>query len=270
MPLELERALRELEPDWPRTPDLAVAVQARIAADPAAGRPADGLGARLRRRTVAGARVLRPHPALATALGALLVFAVVMVASPSARSTVLRWLGLKSVEVRHAPPRATPPPVRRGSELGLGTPVTLAAARRAAGFPVPVPARLGPPAVVYLARVPGTGPRVSLLYAPGGGIPRSRISGVGLLITAFRGDPFPLIQKTIYGARAQRLTVAGSPALWLGRAHGFAYATPGGGGFEPQRLADRTLLVERSGVLLRIEGRITRAHAVAIARDALG
>jgi hypothetical protein len=145
----------------------------------------------------------------------------------------------------------------------------LAAARRAAGFPVPVPTSLGPPAVVYLARVPGTGPRVSLVYAPGQGIPRSRISGVGLLVTAFRGDPFPLIQKTVIGAHAERLTIAGSPALWLPRAHGFAYATPGGGGFEPQRLADRTLLVARGGVLLRIEGRITRARAISLARDAL-
>jgi hypothetical protein len=250
MPLELERALRELEPDWPPTPDLAVAVRARIAT------PAP--------------RVRRPWvPALAAALGALLVFGVVMAASPSARSTVLRWLGLKSVEVRHAPPSATPPPVRRGAELGLGRAVRLAAARRAAGFPVPVPTALGPPAVVYLADVPGTGPRVSLVYAPQQGIPRSRISGVGLLVTAFRGDPFPLIQKTISGTRAERLTIAGSSALWLPHAHGFAYATPGGGGFEPQRLADRTLLVERGGVLLRIEGGISRARAIAIARDAL-
>jgi hypothetical protein len=278
MPLELERALRELEPDWPPTPDLAVAVRTRIAAEPAAGGDARRgrarrAGARLTRRGPGtpglGARLLRPHPALAAAAVALLVVAGVLAASPSARSTVLRWLGLKSVEVRHAPPGATPPPVRRGSELGLGPPVTLAAAQRAAGFRVPVPATLGPPAVVYLARVPGTGPRVSLVYAPGRGIPRSRISGVGLLITAFRGDPFPLIQKTISGTRAERLTIAGSPALWLPHAHGFAYATPGGGGFEPQRLADRTLLVERGGVLLRIEGRITRARAIAIARAAL-
>jgi hypothetical protein len=267
MPLELEGALRELEPDWPPTPDLAVAVRARIAADPAAGRRPGG---RLARRSLGAAGVgARLHPALAAAAVALLVVAGVLAASPSARSTVLRWLGLKGVEVRQAPPTATPPPVRRGAELGLGTPVRLAAARRAAGFPVPVPSTLGPPAVVYLADVPGTGPRVSLVYAPQQGIPRSRVSGVGLLVTAFRGDPFPLIQKTVIGAHAERLTIAGSPALWLPRAHGFAYATPGGGGFEPQRLADRTLLVARGGVLLRIEGRISRGRAIAIARSAL-
>src|SRR4051812_44853904 len=175
MPLELERALRELEPDWPPTPDLALAVRARIAA------PAP----RVRRLWA---------PALAAALGALLVFAVVMAASPSARSTVLRWLGLQGVEVRHAPPAATPPRVRRGADLGLGTSVTLATARRAAGFPVPVPSTLGRPAAVYLSRAPV--PRVSLVYAPGPGIPRSRISGAGLLLMALRGDPFPLIQKT--------------------------------------------------------------------------
>jgi hypothetical protein len=274
MPLDVERALLELEPDWPPTPDLAVAVRARIAGQGAAPgrrqphvlRPA-GAGTISPWR----ARLHLPHPALATALAVLLAFAVVMAASPSARSTVLRWLGLEGVQIRRAPPAATPPPVRRGAALGLGSPVTLAQARRAAGFPLPVPATQGPPDAIYLARPPDAGgPRISLIYGPRPGIPRSRISGVGLLITAMRANPFPYIQKTLGGgARVQRLTVAGAPALWLQNAHGFAYATPGGGGgFEPQRLADRTLLVARGGVLLRIEGRITRARAIAIARSA--
>jgi hypothetical protein len=246
MPPELERALRELEPDWPPTPDLAAAVRARIARAPA------------RRR-------LRLHPAwVAAAVGLLIVAGVA--ATPSARSSVLRWLGLEhEVKVRRAPPGATPPPARRGAQLGLGAPVTLAQARRAVGFAIPVPATLGPPEAVYLADG-----RVSLVYRPRAGIPRSRISGAGLLVMAVRGSAVPLIQKTVgAGTRVEHLTVAGAPALWLDHAHGFAYATPGGGGtFEPQRLADRTLLVDHFGVLLRVEGRISRARAVAIAQSA--
>jgi hypothetical protein len=248
MPPDLELALRELEPDWPPTPDLAASVRARLAG-PAPAR-----------------RLAVPRAAWVAALLALLVAAGVLSASRSARSSVLRWLGLQGVEVRRAPPGATPAPVRRGAALDLGHPVTIARAQKA--VPLRLPAALGPPDAIYL----DGGPRVSLVYRPQAGIPRSRASGVGLLVMAFRARvPDAFLQKTIgAGARVQHLTIAGSPALWLDHYHGFAYETPGHGfGFEQPRLADRTLLVERGGVLLRIEGRISEARAIRIARSAL-
>ena len=77
----------------------------------------------------------------------------------------------------------------------------------------------------------------------------------------------PFIEKTIgMGARLERLRVGGAPAYWITGAHGFAYERDGGGGFEEQRLAGNTLLVERAdGLLLRVEGRVDRERAVAIA-----
>ena len=264
MPPDLERALRELEPPWPPTPDIAAVVRARIAEPPPRGRlrvprtATPGLGRRL----------APPRAAWVAVLLVLLAAAGVLAASPSARSAVLRWFGLKGVEVRHAPPKATPPPVRRGAGLQLGTPVTLAQARRKAGFALPVPRSLPSPDAVYIE----TGPpatRVSMIYRPQAGVPRSRATGVGLLVTAFGSGVRPFLEKTLgAGARLERLTIAGARALWITRSHGFAYGTAGGDiEFEPQRLADRTLLVEHGRVLLRIEGRISRARAVAIARS---
>jgi hypothetical protein len=160
--------------------------------------------------------------------------------------------------------------VRRGAALQLGAPTTLAQARRKAGFPLPVPHALPPPDAVYIAPGPPA-TRVSLVYRPQAGVPRSRATGVGLLVTAFGSGVRPFLEKTLgAGARLERLTIAGARALWITRSHGFAYGTAGGDiAFEPQRLADRTLLVEHGRVLLRIEGRISRAQAVAIARSAL-
>ena len=78
----------------------------------------------------------------------------------------------------------------------------------------------------------------------------------------------PFIEKTLgQGTRLERLRVEGDPAFFITGAHGFAYEGEGGVRFEDQRLAGNTLLVERAdGLLLRIEGDLTRDRAVAIAR----
>jgi hypothetical protein len=80
-----------------------------------------------------------------------------------------------------------------------------------------------------------------------------------------------VIEKTVGAAtRFERLEVGGDPAYFFsGREHGFAYVpSKGQVSFEDQRLAGNTLLVERrDGVLLRIEGRLSREGAVAIAES---
>jgi hypothetical protein len=244
----LERHLRELEPAWPPTPDLAAAVEARLASAPA-----------LRRRP----RLLRaPAWGLVAGLAALLI-AVVM-AVPPARSAVLDLLGFGSVRIVREEPR----PSRFASGLGLGEPVTLDQARRR--FPVLVPAAVGEPDAVYLTEEPSV--RIDLVYRGRPGLPVSGTTGAGLLVTEFHAVAEPLIEKTV-GARSrvERLTVGGDPAFWIsGADHGFAYIQEGStGAFEPQRLAGNTLLVERAdGVLLRVEGDVSREAAVRIAESA--
>jgi hypothetical protein len=242
---ELELELRELRIEWPETPDVAGAVAGRLAA------PAP------RRR-----RLHRPAWQLAVACSALLI-AVVM-AVPPARSAVLDLLGFGSVRIVREEPR----PSRFGQELQLGTAVTLAQARDR--FPLLVPEAVGEPDAVYLTEQPSV--RVDLVYRARPGLPASSNTGAGLLVTQFHASAEGLVEKTIgSGSSVERLTVGGDPAFFItGADHGFAYLPEGGtGGFEPQRLAGDTLLVERSdGVLLRVEGDLDRDEAVRIAESA--
>jgi hypothetical protein len=233
---ELESALRDLKVDWPATPDLATVVATRIAAEPRGDS---------RRRPAPRAASWRAR--LAYVAAALVIVAGgTLAASPEARSTVLRWLGLKSVEIRREPLR---PGV--GRELDLGTPIALPRGTR-------VPSALGAPDAVYDTPLPDGTHAVSLVYA---GPPK-------VLVQTFRASATPFIQKSVGSADdVERLEVDGARAYWLTGAHGFAYQSANGVGFEDQRLSDRVLLVERDGLLLRVEGAISRDRAVEIARS---
>jgi hypothetical protein len=227
---ELEIALRELDVEWPATPDIATAVTARLAQPP-------------QRRWVSWRARLAYIAAAVVLLGG-----GTLAASPEARSTVLRWLGLKSVEIKREEPRPTV-----GRELDLGPPIALPRGTR-------VPAALGRPDSVYRTRLPDGSTVASLVYR---GPPL-------VLVQTFRARATPFIEKTIGGGDTdvERVTIDGALAYWITGAHGFAYETPDGGvGYEDQRLADRTLLVERDGLLIRVEGAIAKERAVEIARS---
>jgi hypothetical protein len=249
---DLHAELSALRIEWPETPDLTEAVLARVAES--AHPP--------RRRGRPGWR-----PVLAYAVAAIAVaFAITMAASPDARSAVLEWLGLKSVEVERREPTAPPPrPGTLGSGLGLGTPATLAEARARSPFlRLPTADGLGQPDAIYLG-----GENVSLVYGERPGYARADATGAALLVQEFRARVTPFIMKSVgEGARLERLQVDGAPAYFIAGSHGFAYEQDGSADFEQQRLAGNTLLVERTdGLLLRIEGDIERDRAVAIARS---
>jgi hypothetical protein len=261
---ELERALLALEVEWPETPDLASAVLVRLEAEPAAAPPA-------RRRPVV--------PRLALAYGlAILVAAlgVTMAVSPAARSAILEFLGLKGARIERREPTAPPPPATRaplGADLGLGRPRTLAQARADAGFAVLVPAlpSLGEPDRVYVDELPFAGAAVSLVYGDRPGIPRSPQTGAALLVSQFRASVNEdiIVKATGGGARVEPVRVDGERGYFIsGAPHGFAYLGEGGVGFQDQRLAGSTLLLERGELLLRVEGEVARAEAIEIARSA--
>jgi hypothetical protein len=242
--------LSALRVEWPETPDLTEAVLAGIAQP-----------ARPRHR--------RPgwRPVLAYAVAAIAVaFAITMAASPDARSAVLEWLGLKSVEVERREPTAPPPrPGELGSGLGLGTPVSLAEARERLPFlSLPTAEGLGRPDAVYLG-----GENVSLVYGDRPGYARADTTGAALLVQEFRARVTPFIMKSVgEGARLERLRVDGAPAYFITGSHGFAYQQGASTDFEQQRLAGNTLLVERAdGMLIRVEGDISRDRAVAVAQS---
>jgi len=244
---DLHEELTALSVEWPATPDLAAAVTARLE------RPAP-----VRRAW---------RPVLAYALAAIAAaFALTMAASPDARSAVLEWLGLKSVKVERREPTAPPPsPGTLGAGLGLGTPVTLAEARREAPFlSLPAADGLGRPDAIYVG-----GESVSLVYGERPGYARSTTTGAAVLVQEFEARVGPFIEKTVgQAARLERLTVDGAPAYFITGAHGFAYEGENDVRFEDQRLAGNTLLVERAdGLLIRVEGEIERDQAIALARS---
>jgi hypothetical protein len=244
---ELERALAALEPAWPETPDLVAGVVAR-------------LPEREERR---------PSRRRAAWLAVAVAILAGVAASP-ARSALLDLLGLRGAEVqrREPPPHPTATPGRLGSGLRLGSAVTLDTARAKAGFGLILAGSLGPPDAVWLETTPPV--RVSLVYGRRPGIPRSPHTNSAVLVTEFRARATPVIQKALgAGAVVTSLDVPHARVYRItGKPHGFAWMAPDGSvGFEDRRLAGTTLLIERDdGILVRAEGELPRARALALAR----
>ena len=270
---ELERMLTRLgaELDWPETPDLAASVTAHLEepageaeASPAVARP-PGRGPRPRGGLLRRAGLRR---SLALAFVGLLVLAgTVFAAVPGVRDAVLEFFGLQGSTVERRKTLPTPPPER---PLDLGAPTTLDAARERLAFEPVVPADPGEPDAVYL-RSSAPGGELSLAYRARPGLPRGRITRLGLLVTQFRGDLSPeyLGKLAGPGAEIEPLEIDGRRAVWIeGAPHFFFYRTPDGTVIDSQlRLAQNVLLLERGRLLVRLEGAMERDRAVAVARS---
>jgi hypothetical protein len=236
---ELERELfsvgRRL--DWPHEPNLAPRVRARLAAP--------------------GERRLPGRRTLAIALAVLAVAIGAAFAVPSARTAILRWLGLTHVRVVRV---ETLPPTRRLTEADLGTKTTVAAAERKLGFAILEPRER--PDAVYVFTDFGNA-RVTLVY---GSVAKPR-----LLLSEFRGSgTTKFIQKLVGGgAKVERVRIGEAPGLWFAGPHAVIYETPGAPHVaytsEPL-LAGNTLVWERpNGVTLRLEGKLNKNQAERLA-----
>ena len=201
---------------------------------------ARAVSARLPRRSP------RPRRRLVLALAAgLLLFPAAGAVAVSER--VRDWLGLASVEVRRAP--ELPPGARRPTLAELGERVTLAAAARRAGFEPVVPPALGVPEQVRERR--GV---VTLVY-----------EGGDLLLAQLRGRlDRALVRKVIIAGTRVRRVPGG--VLLSGHDHVYLYVRPGGEVAEDRPfLAGDTLVVQRDGLLLRLEApRLTPQRALAL------
>jgi hypothetical protein len=168
-----------------------------------------------------------------------------------------------------ATPGATP---TAGVRLCLGQPMSLADARTRVAFPVRVPALAGfaQPDEVYVG-VPPAGGQVSFVYRARPDLPAAPETGVGLLITQFRGqlelDP-AYAKKFVTGqTQIDFPLVNGVQGYWLsGAPHEFVYRDANGNTtIERVRLAGNVLLWSENGVTYRIEGARTEAEALTIA-----
>jgi hypothetical protein len=175
--------------------------------------------------------------AAAVALAVGIAFAV-----PPARGAILRFFGLEGVSIIRVEKL---PRVPRLPAV-FGTRTTLDAAERRVGFRPLLP-DIGPPAKIF---ADDSRRAVLLLY----GRPRPlrlEETGIGIFKKLVSGEE-----------RVERVSVGGNPGVWLPDAHVFADF------FDQPRMSGSALLWERDGITLRLEGRLTKAEALRIARSA--
>jgi hypothetical protein len=211
-------------------------------------------------------------------LAAILLIAIAggLVFFPEARNAIADRLGLKGVQIRWVDdvPTLVPSPV--GEPLLLGRPVSLDEARAAVDFPVLVPGTgFNTPQEIYLLDQ-DQGAMVSFVYPAGPGLPATDETGVGALLTQFKGDADrDMIEKGLLNDGAQEthleaVSVGGEPGFWIsGASHTFFVVCYDAGECrqERYRLAGNVLIWEQEGVTLRLESGLSREDALAIAES---
>jgi hypothetical protein len=250
---DLETQLHQMAAhlSWPPTPDLAGSAAARLTDQPV------------------------PHPrrlpkVLLAAAVVVVVLGASLAASRSVRRAVSELLGLPGVKISTGPPPSIPSTTGPAAPLNLGQPVTLAEAARRVGFIARVPALPGfeRPDGAYVSAPPPEG-EVTLVYRPRADLPPSGQTGVGLLLTEFRGTMeggyFGKVAEP--GTTIEAVSVNTHPGYWLsGAPHAFFYQSTGGEIYpDTLRLATNTLVWQDGPVTLRLEGEVSRQRALAIA-----
>ena len=266
--VDLESALLDLgrHLEYPPTPSLAGRVQASLLAP---------------RRPPSIWRRLFATP-LRVALVSLAIVVValagVLAVSPQARTAVADRLGQRGAPIEQVPrlpsltvsPSASPLPPN-GAGLDLGQPTTLAQARATLPLLVPTEADLGQPDGVYVAPT-SLGGTVSLVYGSRAALQPAAETGVSLLVLESRlprGGFEPAILGKVAGpgTRLEEMSVNGGRGVWLEGAPHEVFLPDPSGQFRPDRvrLAANVLLWEQAGLLVRLEGMLSRDQALQIA-----
>jgi hypothetical protein len=248
--VELERALRNLAPryPYPPTPKLSSRVRGRIA-----------VAAPHR------SRLWRDPRRLALVAAILLVLlGGAALANPGTRDAIAHFFHVPGVIVSRVSSAPSPSPI---TSLDLGRRTTITQAQSSVTFAIGVPPALGAPDAVYVdSGLPGG--QVVLAYKPRPGVPLVRETGLGLLLSEFRGDLLPgFITKEVGpGTTLEETSVNGDPAWWIaGEPHTIIVQVAGQSQAQPLRLAANTLVWAHGGVTYRIESGLSRADAIRIA-----
>ena len=249
---ELEDALRELGGayPYPATPALAAAIRVRIGkAGPTAWRRFE---------------VSRPWRLVLAAAVIVLAVGAAFLSNPANRDAIAHFFHVRGVVVT----RESALPSVSISPLNLGPAMTLDQAQAQVSFVIVVPSRLGTPDAVYVdSSIPGG--EVVLAYKPRPGIPLVAQTGLGILITEFRGEfnGQLLLKVAGPGTTVEETSVGGDPAWWItGQPHMLiVQLSPGVDQPEELRLASNTLVWEDESVTLRIESGLSKSGAMDIA-----
>ncbi|MEU5964664.1 hypothetical protein ABZ777_25945 [Micromonospora parva] len=235
---DLERELRDLSA-WLDTPD-----------------PPD-VGARVRVRLSTPAPRRRRWRSLAAVALVTLLVAVLPPTRAAIADVVTGLLRFAGVSIATSP--APTPPGATASPIPGQRVVALDEAQRAVRFPIRLPAKLGPPERVLVADPDATGRyRVATLLYDGG----------ALRVDAFDGHLDLAFHKEVTPPGADWVQVNGDFAVWVDGPHVLSYVDRAGGiRRETARLAAATLIWQDNEVSYRLEGHLTRAEAIEIARS---
>jgi hypothetical protein len=232
----------------PPAPDLTAAVRQRLEQPPP----------HRRRLPRPGTGVFRHRLGWQAALVGLATILAVLIATPQGRAAVIRVLRFAGVEFRQEP-GPTPAPGRTASLPGEQR-MPLAEARHRVAFPILVPAALGRPGEVVVS---GGGRVVSLIYyrAPHGQVRLDEFAGH--LDTA-------IFEKFIQFGHLTEVRVDGTPGLWIRGPHDLVYVNSAGlpVSASARMTSGNTLIWGTRQVALRLEGRLSKAAALAIADSA--
>jgi hypothetical protein len=233
----LELRLRALghDLDFPTEPDLAPAVREQL--------------------SLSGARPFpwRRTAALAFALVAIAVATAFAV--PQARTAILRFFHLGGATVVRV--ETLPPAVERKQAGGLGTPMSRAAAERVLGFRLALP------------RFAGKGPGRVYVIGDSLGTVVVRWHGRRVLLSEFPSFGVTSLKKLSGNATVvDFVEVNGRAGLWLqGGPHTLTYFDRQRGYSEgPVLIRGNVLLWLRGQLTLRLEGKLTRSQAIALAQ----
>ena len=192
----------------------------------------------------------RRRRALVVVLAAVLVAIAVAFAVPPARSAILRFLHLQGVTIVVVDEL----PQVKTSQLYLGRPIALDGAERTTGFRPLTSDLLGKP-----DRVTWDGRQLWFVYGH-----------TRLLVSQFAGGGLSLFIKKVAGPETtiRPVVVNGSQGYFISGAEHFVYQQPNELIREERvRLARDVILFEAGRLTVRIEGDLTQAEALKIARS---
>ncbi len=215
-------------------------------------------------RIRAAGPVGRRHRPLLLAAAAVLVALALVAALPGPRAALARLVGIGGVEIS---------PVERIEDglspaLDLGAPLAVDDALVRLGDAVGADPRLGPPDAAFAGRPAGG---VSLVWAPGPGLPAIEGTDAGLVLTAFPSSGPPVAEKLrAAGTEVHPVTVRDRPGYWItGDPHVLAYVGPDGED-ESARLAGNTMLWSDGRTTYRLESALERDDALRHAVSLVG
>lgn len=239
--------------EWPESRDFSASVSRRIEAG-------------VRPRSPSWRSL--PRVAVVVAIIAMALVAASF-AFPGARRAVADWLGISGIEIRVQDGAPTPTTtVRTLANLDLGDETSFDDAQASVDFPIAAPSGFGEPRV--FVRTPPVGGAVSLVYPPGPGLPKTRETRVGLLITQFEARlDEGLLGKHLPTTAIVQPVELGDLGFWLeGAPHTVLFLDANGQIQEDSiRLAGNTLMWEDDGISYRLESSLELEEALEIARS---